>query len=782
MKTTPLVQLPYRKAAGHFGNKTTSLNWLLKKGFQIPVSWVVPADALQELAAGEPGAREAFQVSLQAALDPDRRYAVRSSANLEDGPDASYAGQFQSLLDIPGDESLIDALQLVWQGAHQPRIDTYQVGHNLAAHDLEMNALIQEMVQPRFSGVAFSINPLTGLDEILVEAVEGSGEALVQEGRTPWCWVKKWGGWLEQPPESPVDLELIDQVCQGTAAIARGAGQPVDLEWVYDGNHLFWVQMRQVTARNIPIYANHISREVFPGLIKPLIWSVNNPLVNGAWVRLLTELIGPNQIQPEELSKSFFYRAYFNMGVIGRIMELMGFPRETLELLMGLEIEGVEKPSFKPGPKTFSLLPRMLGFALGKIGFGRRVERQAAADWAAYQDLLTLDLESLDEGEILAQIRTHFQSVQETAYFNILAPLMMQLFNLILDWRLERLGLDPRQTNLKGMDQDHDPYYHLQDLYQLYQGLKPDDQLALEREGTDALQNMAGAAAFRSSLEAFLVQFGHLSDAANDFSHTPWRENPDLVLKMITAHDWAERSQEGVEFANLELSPFHRWRLAPAYRRAIRYQDLREQIGSAYTLGYGLFRDPLREIGKRFLDRGLIDEVDDIMYLTWDTIRSAVHNPTKQLPFQLLVSDHKAEMEAAREIHPPPVIIGDTPVIPLEDSSDLMKGVPTSRGVYSGPARIVQGLEDMDRVQEGDVLVIPYSDVSWTPLFAKAGAVVAEAGGILSHSSIIAREYGIPAVVAVPGACRLADGTRLTVDGNNGQVILEGKSEPTLRD
>jgi pyruvate,water dikinase len=84
----------------------------------------------------------------------------------------------------------------------------------------------------------------------------------------------------------------------------------------------------------------------------------------------------------------------------------------------------------------------------------------------------------------------------------------------------------------------------------------------------------------------------------------------------------------------------------------------------------------------------------------------------------------------------------------------------------------------MNRVQEGDVLVIPYSDVSWTPLFAKAGAVVAEAGGILSHSSIIAREYGIPAVVAVPGACQLADGTQLTVDGNNGQVILEGKTGP----
>ena len=776
MNTPLLVQLPYREAAGYYGNKTASLNWLLKKGFQIPRTWVVPANALQELAAGEPGILADFQAVLEDSFRPDRRYAVRSSANLEDGPRASYAGQFQSLLDIPGDQSLLAALHQVWEGAHQPRIEAYQAGHRLSAHDLEMNALIQEMVQPVFSGVAFSINPLTGLNEIVVEAVKGAGEALVQEGVTPWRWIQKWGSYLEQPEESPIDTQLIDQICRGTAAIAEQIGGPVDLEWVYDGDQLYWVQMREVTARDIPIYSNHISREVFPGLIKPLIWSVNVPLVNGAWVRLLTELIGPNQIQPEELSRSFFYRAYFNMGVIGQIMELMGFPRDTLELLMGLEIEGVEKPTFKPGPKTFSLLPRMLGFVLSKIGFGHRVERQANAAWAVYQDLLDLDLVSLNEGEILAHIQSHFQSVQQTAYFNILAPLMMQLFNLVLDRRLERLGLDPRQTNLRGKNQDYDPYHHLQDLYLLYKALSPENQQILNKEGRSALQKMADASALKTSLETFLAQFGHLSDAANDFSHLPWRENPDLVLKMIQNHDWPGRKGNRATLQELDLTTLQRWRLAPAYRRAIRYQNLREQIGSTYTLGYGLFRDPFRELGKRFQVRGLIDEVDDIMYLAWEEIRAAVHNPIKQLPFQLLISDRKAEMEAAREVHTPPVIIGDQPVIPVEDSSDILKGVPTSRGVYSGPARVVQGLEDMDRVQEGDVLVIPYSDVSWTPLFVKAGAVVAEAGGILSHSSIIAREYGIPAVVAVPGACRLPDDTLLTVDGNNGQVIPEGKS------
>jgi pyruvate,water dikinase len=105
-------------------------------------------------------------------------------------------------------------------------------------------------------------------------------------------------------------------------------------------------------------------------------------------------------------------------------------------------------------------------------------------------------------------------------------------------------------------------------------------------------------------------------------------------------------------------------------------------------------------------------------------------------------------------------------------TSNKLRGTPTSRGHYTGRVRVVQGIRDFDKLNDGDVLVIPYSDVGWTPLFTKAGAVVAESGGILSHSSIVAREYNIPAVVSVFGACQIADNTVVTVDGYRGEVII----------
>ena len=133
-------------------------------------------------------------------------------------------------------------------------------------------------------------------------------------------------------------------------------------------------------------------------------------------------------------------------------------------------------------------------------------------------------------------------------------------------------------------------------------------------------------------------------------------------------------------------------------------------------------------------------------------------------------------MEIFRNIIPPTIIYGDEPLPVEEVSGTILEGTPTSRGYYQGPAKIVTGIDDFERIQEGDVLVVPYSDVGWTPMYVKAGAVVAESGGMLSHSSIVAREYGIPAVVSVPVAWQLLSGKVLTVDGYQGKVTIHDET------
>jgi pyruvate,water dikinase len=154
-------------------------------------------------------------------------------------------------------------------------------------------------------------------------------------------------------------------------------------------------------------------------------------------------------------------------------------------------------------------------------------------------------------------------------------------------------------------------------------------------------------------------------------------------------------------------------------------------------------------------------------------VRDFINGKEDGRRFSDLVNQRKAEISESKDAILPEVIFGDTLPPIITQYSDKLSGTPTSRGYHKGKVRLILGVRDFAKLETGDVLVIPYSDVSWTPLFTKAGAVIAESGGILSHSSIIAREYGLPAIVSVNNATRhLHDGMLVTVDGYRGEVTV----------
>ncbi|MEP0806820.1 MAG: hypothetical protein HRF47_15175 [Chloroflexota bacterium] len=176
--------------------------------------------------------------------------------------------------------------------------------------------------------------------------------------------------------------------------------------------------------------------------------------------------------------------------------------------------------------------------------------------------------------------------------------------------------------------------------------------------------------------------------------------------------------------------------------------------------------------GGHFVKRGLIDAPEDIFYLTFSQVRDLVNGKQPLEDLRGEISRHKADMERYKDILIPTVIYGDEIPPIREPNMDVMSGIATSIGHYTGKVKVVKGIQDFQKVKHGDVLVVPYSDVGWMPLFARAGAVVAESGGLLSHSSIVAREYNIPAVVSVEGATLLPDETTVTVDGHKGEVLI----------
>jgi pyruvate,water dikinase len=215
--------------------------------------------------------------------------------------------------------------------------------------------------------------------------------------------------------------------------------------------------------------------------------------------------------------------------------------------------------------------------------------------------------------------------------------------------------------------------------------------------------------------------------------------------------------------------------LALLYRRARQFRLLREKHSSLYTYTLMLFRVYYLALGDRLVQRGLLNNREEIYYLFDSELRSYFARQSSGVSFLETVEQRQAEMEQFKDLVLPEVIYGDAPPPIISTSIDKLSGTPTSRGYYTGKVKVVRSINEFPKLAQGDVLVIPYSDVGWTPLFAKAGAVIAESGGMLSHSSIIAREYNIPAVVSVSGALQLGDNTLVTIDGYKGEILVHSE-------
>lgn len=755
-----LLALGDKSLPRSLGGKAAGLRWLAEHGYRVPPTWVIVAPTTEPAAVAD---------ALAAAIDPDRRWAVRSSANVEDGGDVSYAGQFLSRLDVSGARELVDAVVDVVASANAPGVTAYRL-HQGDDRPIEMAVIVQEMIEPVVSGVAFSKNPVTGLSETVVEAVVGSGDLLHAEGSTPARWVHRWGDFLEEPASPPVERAVVRSVVEATAEIAHAYGGPVDLEWVFDGARVWWVQIRPITGlEGVTIYSRRISKEVMPGIIKPLVWSVNVPMVNAAWIRLFEEALGDVALEPDDLAKSFGYRSYFNMTAIGEIFAALGMPRESLELLLGLPA-GSEQPRFAPTATTMRKTPRLVAMAVRKARYGREVERALPELDAEYRRFAATDLAAATDDDLLADIEELRRIGVRAAELNVVAPLLANVYGALLRSLLARRGVDLAEVALSAGDDDLDPNRHLDALAARFRLLDDDTRTAAAAGGYAALPDDLAA-----EVDAFLERFGHFSDSGNDFSVPAWREMPDTVVAMAASRTSAERTVDRRDWDEVAsgIPALQRAPLEAVARRAAEFIGHRDRVSSLYTFGYGLFRDYFLELGRRLSERGILGEADDVMYLTIDELSAVLAG--SPLDASDLVEARKAEIAAVADVELPDIIYGEDFVV--EPSADAARsswhGTPTARGHHRGRVRVVRGIADFGRVEDGDVLAIPFSDAGWTPLFAKAGAVVAESGGMLSHSSIVAREYGIPCVVSVSGAMQIPDGAVVAVDGYQGMVTLE---------
>ncbi len=746
-RLTPINRLRSAKTAG---SKAYSLQKLQRAGLRIPESWAIDFAAWNEYRKDP----DAVLLSLEEALrvlPEDRLYAVRSSASLEDDAERSFAGQYRSFLQVSGRDGLLQAVQGVWDSARDPELTRYLGGGTET--DVQMGVIVQEQIDGVYSGVLFTRNPLTGGAEMIVEMVAGSGEGLVQDGKTPLRYVDKWGLWTETPVAGSEETRAIAETVRDEALRFRKRFPgDWDLEWVWDGGALYWVQARPITGlEKLRYYSSRASREFLPGMISPLVWSTNTPLVNGAWQTILTRLVGRrSDIRTDALTKAFYYRAYFNMGLIGDVLETLGLPRETLELLRGNERPGPRRPRFRPTFRSLPHVPRVFSFLREVRSFPKEASAYLDGNRERFRRRLeevSRQLPDLSDREILEVIDGLTEDMHPAAYYNVMTPLIRNARTAMLRKQMKRAGirfegLVPPRGHFEQLRED-DPTVRMRELSILRQEQGPESP------------------AYRDGLKRFVNIFGHLSANNNDFSVASWQEDlPALDALIAQVPDVPSGSVP--EMGNNR-------RLKTLYDRAVSLSLLKEKISAHYLRGYRLYRSCYLELGRRWTEAGWFQKPEDVFFLYRDELAGS-HNDWAEK-----IKERREEFQAYRDLILPVEIIGEDPPPPITEVSHQFSGVPVSKGVFRGPVKVLRSPDDA-QVSASDVVVIPYADISWTPVLIRAGAILSESGGMLSHSAIVAREFRIPAVVSVPDVMAISPGAVVTVDGSTGNILIEDRN------
>jgi pyruvate,water dikinase len=550
----------------------------------------------------------------------------------------------------------------------------------------------------------------------------------------------------------------------------------VDIEWAFDGKKLWFLQLRSITGSSVQqVYSNRMAREMLPGQIKPLVWSVNIPLVNGTKIRILEEITGKLDVRPEQLAKAFHYRTYFNLAALSELFGKVGFSAESLEAMM--TSENVSMSHIRPGIKSLRHIFRFVRFIYSKLGFENYFIRHYEILRKDLENLKTRVTHDFSVGNYPVLYEAVFQAAGKAAYMNVFIPLLMRMYDKKLRKKLTSLKLE---YGILDFNRDFpllpsfSPHQEMEKVrMELH---KIPAQIIEKCEMPDQLADYPEARPFLLAFRKFLEEFGHLSESGNDFSVEKWEENPGFMFQLIRKLP-VQPSADGLKsIRDISIPLIRRRSLLKSYGKAGRFRLYREQISSLYIFGYGLFRSLFLQMGDELVKAGILPQRNDVFFLTREEIGKILEKGLEvpQPEYAGIAAMRKKEMDDVKDMVLPSVIIGEEAPAYDMDEKKSFRGVGTSPGRYTGKISVISGISDFDKMEKGDVLVIPFSDVSWTPILVHAGAIISGGGGILSHCSIIAREMSIPAIVSVDDALCLKDGMRVTEDGSNGIITIYG--------
>jgi phosphohistidine swiveling domain-containing protein len=727
--------------AGHarerVGGKAVVLGELAAQGWPVPPGFVVTADAVSDPDLG--------QVLAEAAeCCGGDRFAVRSSGIAEDLPDASYAGLYETFLDV-GADGLADAVHRCFAAARAERVRSYHDRRAPGGGPSGMAVLVQVMVDARAAGVAFTAHPVTGArDQILVTAVAGVGESLVAGEQTGEEWTISGDHRPQRTRRAPGGDVLGEaqagQVAAMATRVAAHYGQPQDLEWAIDtGGELWLLQARPMTA--LPEPATFTA----PG---PGLWMRNFRL--GEWLpEAVTPLFG-SWLLPE-LEAGYLDGMYACIGL-------------RVPFRWALVHDWYYTATPIPSPRLLARVVaqgrgravKTLWHALVRVG-----RNPVAADRAVLADLYRRWREELwpRYRDLVARAEAELPGASPARVMQLVTAVAREAGQYM--WFLAIVGGSAWkiEAGLARFCREHLP-----DTIHQVGGV----QVLLR--GLPATQPVPAAPHAVQSLDWYHPVAAELPTIATDHSAVTARHRQlaaDREAAQATCRAALALGRRAEFDALLEV--------------AQRYAAIREEQSRDLTIGWPVLRACAGRLGQHLTEQHVLATPDEVHFCTRAEVDVAVAGQAR--PLDNAAADRRVTWEQHRRlaapitIGRPPRLVGDLIDNAVraarsgQPAEGAIVGHPASAGRATGPARLIHGPQDFEHFADGEVLVAKATSPAWTPLFAHAAAVVTDGGTLAAHASLVAREYGIPAVVGTGSATSiLHTGQIVTVDGNVGTV------------
>lgn len=818
------------------GGKAANLGELVRAGFEVPRGFVVTTEAYHRRNPdGSVPAVLADDIRVtwrELVGDSGARVAVRSSATAEDLAEASFAGQLETFLGVVGEDAVVAAVADCWASLHGERVIAYRAEHRVDESGLGMAVVVQRMVEADSAGVLFTANPVTGnRREILITAALGLGEAVVAGTVNPDTFVvdrtdysinafrrgsavdldddddpgilsshpRSGTGELfwtagDQLPE-PLSEERAVELARIGDRIEAHFGVPQDIEWALDPAGFHLLQARPITA--LPEPTTEVADEwpSEPGNMyfrASIVEQLPNPLTP-----LFADLVA--EAVPASLQ-----------ALMDDLGEAVGRPAGHLA---GLDIGFDTVNGYAFYRYANSTMTRVTGASLpavrllyrqGGSFFLRRWREEGLPDYrASVAAWHGRDLGQVSSPELLAGVAELLRA--GCRYYTYVQTIIPLSGTVELSWHaLYRalVGVEraPVEVYLLGLDSM--PVQAEKALWRLGQWVLADaalaaavrdldvDPLGIVPEGVEP----AVWQEWQGRFWAYLAEYGHTTYDL-DFVNPVPADEPAPILQALrfvvtgVAVDpearqarLAEDRERATAALLAALDPVRRRLVDKTLAWVRRVVPAREDALAAIGLAWPPMRRLLGELGSRLTAAGLIAEPGDVFWLTRAEAEQLVAGePETGLAER--ISDRKAVRRGQRLLRPPQYLpvnqlmtIWDRVLPAKVDSGDgnVLKGNAGSGGVVTAPARVISGPADFAGFGPGEVLVAEITTPAYTPLFAVAGGVVTDIGGVLSHGSIVAREYGIPAVLGTGSAThRIHTGDTITVDGGRGEVRLD---------